>query len=195
MRHAASRADTTQHSTGRSNKFDVHLVSAALTLDQRGDLGQELFRHTHHLARIGRVTCGTGSGGGGGAAMRNRAFSCHDGQGGGGLQQQTGTPPRRGHTRHYAQQNVRSFGVKCVAGEENRAGLREKKSLRNVNRNAGSQGRSLLRGQDMGKTQTTETGLNNGLRLAAVDDWRLVVGGWWRLAVGGWRSVVPGGCP
>ena len=35
---------------------------------------------------------------------------------------------------------------------------------------------------------TTETGLNNGWRLAAVGG-----GGWWRLAAGGWRLVIPWG--
>ena len=66
-----------------------------------------------------------------------------------------------------------------------------------------SQGRSLLHGQDMGKT--TEAVFNDGWRLVAVGGrllvavggWRLVaVGSWrlvvvgsgWRLAVGGWRS-------
>ena len=45
--------------------------------------------------------------------------------------------------------------------------LREKKKKRKELITP-SQGRSLLHGQDMGKTQTTETALNNGWRLAAV---------------------------
>ena len=58
--------------------------------------------------------------------------------------------------------------------------------FRNANRNKRSQGCSLLHGQDMGKTQTTETVLNNG--------WRLAAGGGWRLAVGGWGLVGPTPC-
>ena len=70
--------------------------------------------------------------------------------------------------------------------------------VHDANRNEHSRGRSLLRGQDMGKTQTTETVLNNGWRLAAVGGWRLVAVGSWRLVAvgGGWRRlVVLGGCP
>ena len=40
-------------------------------------------------------------------------------------------------------------------------------------------GRSLLHGQDMGKTQDHRN---------HIERW-LAVGGWWRLAVGGWRSM------
>ena len=45
--------------------------------------------------------------------------------------------------------------------------------------NESSQGRSLLRGQDMGKTENRRNG---------VEQW-LAVGGGWRLAVGGWWSL------
>ena len=88
----------------------------------------------------------------------------------------------------------------------------------NANRNECSQGHSLLRGQDMGRTQDHRNNIKQwlavggGWQLAAVGGWRLVVvgswrlavgGGWWRLAVGGgwrlavggWRLVVPRGCP
>ena len=75
------------------------------------------------------------------------------------------------------------------SGPVTRRAVLKEKSLRNAHRNERSRGRSLLRGQDMGKTQ--ETVLNNGGRLA-VGGWRLAVGGWWRLAVGGWWRLAVG---
>ena len=50
---------------------------------------------------------------------------------------------------------------------------------RNTNRKEGSQGRSLLHGQDIGKTQNHRN---------SVEQW-LAVGGGWQLAVGGWWSL------
>ena len=60
-------------------------------------------------------------------------------------------------------------------------GKKKEERVRNDNRNDGSRGRSLLHGQDMGKTQNYGTVLNNGRRLVAVG--------------GGWRLVVLRGCP
>ena len=60
----------------------------------------------------------------------------------------------------------------------------EKKSLRNANRNECSQcsqGGSLLRGQEMGKTRDHIDDFEQWL---AAGRWRLAVGGWWRLVVG-----------
>ena len=68
--------------------------------------------------------------------------------------------------------------------------LREEKKGgggRKANRNERSRGRSLLHGQDMGKTQDHRNGIEqwlavgSGWRLAAVGGWQLAVGGWWSL--------------
>ena len=71
---------------------------------------------------------------------------------------------------------------------------------RNANRNEPSQGRSLLRGQDMGKAQDHRNSTEQWLAVAggwwsvAVGGWRwLAVGGWWLVAVSGWRLVAVGG--
>ena len=63
--------------------------------------------------------------------------------------------------------------------------------LRNANRNERSRGRSLLRGQDMGKTQYDRNGVEQWLAVGG--GWRLAVGGGWWLAVGSWGLVTVGG--
>ena len=67
--------------------------------------------------------------------------------------------------------------------------------------NERSQGRSLLHGQDMGKTPNHRKSIeqwlvvDGGWRLAVGGGWRLAVGGGWRrLAVGGWGFMILGGC-
>ena len=76
--------------------------------------------------------------------------------------------------------------------------------VRTANRSERSQGRSLLRGQDMGTTQDHRNrieqwlAVGGGWWLAVGSGWRLAVGGgWWQLAVGGWWSLgaVLRGCP
>ena len=52
------------------------------------------------------------------------------------------------------------------------------KRIRNANRNERSRERSLLHGQDMGKTQNHRQ---------STEQWLAVDGGWRWLAVGGWR--------
>ena len=68
-------------------------------------------------------------------------------------------------------------------------GGKQKKDVRNANRNEHSRGRSLLPGH----------GTFSTWRLVAVGSgWWLVVGGGQLVALGSWRQlavVVPGGCP
>ena len=59
----------------------------------------------------------------------------------------------------------------------------KQKRIRNANRNKRSRGRSLLHGQDMGKTQDRRPSIEQWLAVGG--GWRLAVGGGWRLAVGG----------
>ena len=57
-----------------------------------------------------------------------------------------------------------------------------------------SRGRSLLHGQDTGKTQNHRNSIEQWLAVGG--GWRLAaVGGWRLVAVGGWRLVVLGICP
>ena len=68
---------------------------------------------------------------------------------------------------------------------------KKKKRVRSAHRNERSRGRSVLHGQDMGKTQNHRNSIEQYL---AVDgNWRLADGGGWRLAVGGgWRRMAFG---
>ena len=70
------------------------------------------------------------------------------------------------------------------ARRSSRAALQEEKGVHNVNRNERSRERSLLHGQDTGKTQDHGSSVEEGLavgggwrRLAAVDGWQLAVDG------------------
>ena len=69
------------------------------------------------------------------------------------------------------------------------------KRVCNTNRNERSQGRSLLPGQDMGKTQNHRNIIEQWLAVggwwfvAVGGGWRLAISGWWQLAVGGWWSL------
>ena len=73
---------------------------------------------------------------------------------------------------------------------------KEKKRLRNGNRNECSRGRSLLYGH--GTFSNSKVGgwwlvaVGGRWRLAVVDGRQLMVAGGWRLAVGGWRLVAVG---
>ena len=107
--------------------------------------------------------------------------------------------------------------MRATGGGGGRAILKGQKKkearVRKAIRTECSRGRSLLHGQDMGKTQdhrnrkSVEQRLAVGgrrsaaggwRRLAVGGGWRLVaVGGWWRLAVWGWWSLgaILKGCP
>ena len=96
------------------------------------------------------------------------------------------------------------MGAKCQQLVLSRGVLKgeKKERVRNANRNERSQGRSLLHGQEMGKTQNRRNSIEQllavggGWRLVAVGGWQLVaVGGWQLVAVGGSHLVVLGGCP
>ena len=77
--------------------------------------------------------------------------------------------------------------VRCMPG----LSLREKHRVRNANRNERSRGRSLLHGQDIGKTQDHRKSIE---QLQMVGGWRLAVGGSRRLvAVGSGQPLAVGG--
>ena len=103
---------------------------------------------------------------------------------------------------HYRQTIGKTFTKRPNAQQEQgRAGLslREgNKGVRNANRNEPAWRRSLLHGQDMGKTQYHRSIIEQWLAVGgwwwlAVCGRRLAVGGWWLVVVSGWRLAVAGG--
>ena len=69
-------------------------------------------------------------------------------------------------------------------GVSGRGVLRSEKKRRLGNANRNVQGRCLLHGHDMGKTQDHRN---------SVEQWLAVGGGWLLVVGGGWRLVVVGG--